>query len=140
MCKKIKCIHAVEGILSMAEIAALMPFAGLMPEQLMKDLERSEVETFGAPVKLDNGKWGLRISRKTNFIVDRSVSVLNSEGLPHLLFGFARKNHASKPFWIMGNGRWFNDEYFFIEIEEPRTKMTLSEVEEKLGFKVEIVE
>lgn len=139
MCKKINDIHAVEGIPHMADIAAMLLGVGLIPEHLMKDLERSEIETFGSPVKLKNGKWGLRISRKTNFIVDSSISVLNFEGIPHRIFGFMRKNHLAKPFWIMSNGRWFNDEYFFIETEEPRVRMTLAEVEEKLGFKVEIV-
>lgn len=119
-------------------------FAMIMKDILgAKELGRPEsdeaVETFDEAVKLKNGKYGLKISRSDKFILNRPIPVLNNEGLRFNLLGFIRKNRKSKPYWIMTNGRWFNDEYFYIETEEPRVKITLAEVEARLGFKVEIV-
>lgn len=113
---------------------------GLVPHDVMKNIEKPEVKTFGEPVKLKNGKWGLKISRADEFIMSRPVKVLDISGREFGFLGFIRKSRKEKPFWIMTNGQWFNDDYFYIECEEPRVKMTLAEIEEKLGFKVEIVE
>lgn len=112
---------------------------GLVPDEVMKEIEKPEVVTFGEPVKLKNGKWGLKISRADKFIMSKPAKVMNAAGNEYGLLGFIRKNRKEKPFWIMINGQWFNDPYFYVECEEPRVKITLAEIEEKLGFKVEIV-
>lgn len=112
---------------------------GLVPDEVMKDIEKPEVVTFGEPVKLKNGKWGLKISRADKFIVDCPVKVLNGNGDVFPLIGFIRKNRKSPSHWIMATGRCYSDEYFYVETEEPRVKITLAEIEAKLGFKMEIV-
>lgn len=105
-----------------------------------KSFETPEVKAFGEPIKLKNGKWGLKISRADAFVLLKPIKVLNSDGDEFRLYGFIRNSRKTRPFWFMNNGKWFNDDYFYIETEAPCTKMTLDEVEEKLGLKVEIIE
>lgn len=124
------------------DISALLGLvmSDIMSKPQAEKLKTEKLVTFDEPVKLANGKWGLKISRKDKFIVDRPVKVLNESGDAFPLIGFIRKNRKSPSHWIMATGRWYSDEYFYVETEEPRVKITLAEIEAKLGFKVEIVE
>lgn len=99
----------------------------------------SDVDTYGEPVKLSNGTYGLRISQRNSFVLQKPVKIVNCSGEEFHLNAFIKKSQNTAPYWICGDTHWYTDKYFFIPCEAPRTKMTKEQIEAKLGFKVEIV-
>lgn len=97
------------------------------------------VRTFAPPEKLMGGKFGLKISRSSSFVLKEPIEVFNINSEPHRLIAFIKPEVGSPPYWLMAKGKWFNDEYFYVETSEPRLKLSLEDIEKKLGYKVEIV-
>ena len=111
-------------------------------EKRQQNVQRvsDSVETFGDPVRLLDGSYGLKISRRNPFVLDRPIVVKNMDGDEYDLLGFIRSKHRATPYWLIDNKQsWYCDEYFYVPCAAPRKKMTLEQIEHALGFKVEII-
>lgn len=124
-----------------------MPLMPIKPHDEPKDVavdESVKLETFGAPTKLGHsGILGKKISRKAPFMLSSPMKVRNVSGFEYPLLGFIKNKKTNSACWIMANGEWFSDPYFYVaESVEPVKntvkKMTKADLEKLLGFKLEI--